>query len=451
MVLVAAVAACGSAVSPAAPGRTVPARRASETAADCTLPPPVRPASAPPGLDLGGPALTVLRGGAAQGSMRLDDGDFALAPPGAADVPEVSAVNAQFAALASIAPDGRDLADLRDDGIAVGYGRVTIAPSLVAASALPPYVQYRDSSAVAPKLPAAAPYDDRLAWVVVVKKNEVFHGGLVAPGPPHATTSTTASQAVYDYLIFVVDARTGADALLYTEGAPGEPPSVTVPAERVSVPWTLVQRSPDGYAGTLHVTMLPCDGYDTQAQLVNRYTPSLAVVVERPVNARCGAPEQVTLPLHAAVVTWNLPPAIEHLPLGPDVSSQEQEPPGDTFALECADADRHQGCVNEGPYSTGGGLWTVDEPDNGQTFRVKVGSVFAVGPLHLHGAYAASRVATTDVTIVGPLDDARPSEINELRAWRAGTADLYVPGPGCHPPTTTEACAAGWIIHVVAS
>ena len=202
-----------------------------------------------------------------------------MTPPGPGITPAVSAHQAECAALASLGDDGRSLLDLASyGGVAVGYGRVSVAPRLLAAARKPSYADEIVDQNTHPTLPKPAPYQDRLAWLVVVRNVLIFNGG------PKVFTPTTASPAPTSnsYDVFLVDAQTGSDALLYAERQPGMPaPSVIVPAERVSVPWTLVSRSPNGYAGQIRATVLPCDGYPNPV-LVDHDRAAVAVVVERP-------------------------------------------------------------------------------------------------------------------------------------------------------------------------
>src|SRR5258707_1368859 len=106
----------------------------------------------------------------------------------------------------------------------------------------------------------------------------------MAPQCPRCTAAPgavapTIPASSHGYLVFLLDAQTGSDALLYAERQSG-PAAVTVPAERVSVPWTLVSRSPDGYSGTISATVLPCDGYPNPVN-VDHDRAAVSVVVER--------------------------------------------------------------------------------------------------------------------------------------------------------------------------
>ena len=270
-------------------------------------------------------------------------------------------------------------------------------------------------------MPAASPYQDRLAWIVVVREVEIFD-------PPPGAPSPTMPASSHGYVVFLVDAQTGSDALLYAEAQSG-PATVAVPAERVSVPWTLVSRSPEGYSGTISATVLPCDGYPNPVN-VGR-DRAAAVIVQRPVNVSCGDPVQVTIPLHAGSVTANLPADIAHDPLGPVVTN-----PSST--------------ATKSPDETGGVLRMLSDFNNGQSIEVSVGSVFAVGPLHVTpGQYAADMAKSSDISVLGTLDGWSDYELGEFRAWKPGTANLFVAGKGCKPTRVIgETCPPIWVVHV---
>ena len=403
--------------------------------ADCDLPALLAPSpaesqSAPV---LGGPAVASLKGGAALAPFELDGGKLSVSSPLAGDKPSVSATQAECAALASSSSNGFSLLQLARlyGGAVVGYGRVSVDPKLVAAAKKAPYLSGQTNQDTQPTLPDAAPYQNRLAWVVVVREVEIFNG--LSHGPNLGTASTTApttSPPSNGYVVFLVDAQTGSDALLYAE-AQSFPATVTVPVERVSVPWTLISRSPDGYSGTISATVSPCDGYPNPVN-VDRDRAAAEVIVERAVNASCGEPVQVTIPLHAATVTSNLPAAIAHDELGPDVTIQSSS-------------------VTKSPDETGGVLRHVSDLDNGKTIEVSGGSVLVVGSLHVSpGQYAADMAKSSDPNVLGTLDGWSDYEIGEFRAWHPGRADLFVSDKGCkHTGGDAETCPPIWVVHVI--
>ncbi|MGH9102570.1 MAG: hypothetical protein ACRDYD_06265 [Acidimicrobiales bacterium] len=110
------------------------------------------------------------------------------------------------------------------------------------------------------------------------------------------TVAPDALPTDYGYEAFLLDARSGADALVYSEGGskpcglPGRTaPSVGIPLDQVSVPWKLVARAPDGHSATISAQVLPCDGY-SKGYLVEEGKPIAGVIVQRPVGPRAGNP-----------------------------------------------------------------------------------------------------------------------------------------------------------------
>ncbi|MGH9121393.1 MAG: hypothetical protein ACRDYC_05535, partial [Acidimicrobiales bacterium] len=194
---------------------------------------------------LSGPAVSSLRGGAAQTAFELDDGGLIVTPPTRHDRPVLSANQAECAALASLEPNGLAvMLAAQVSGIAIGYARVTVAARLIAApptSVLPPSFMHMNQNTY-PQLPPPAAYQNRLAWVVVVE-DEMQSTCPLETSPP---STAPASPDSYFYTVFLLDAATGSDALIYNESVPnpcGFPgrvsASVGVPAEQTSVPWTL--------------------------------------------------------------------------------------------------------------------------------------------------------------------------------------------------------------------
>src|SRR6202034_3441065 len=104
---------------------------------------------------------------------------------------------------------------------------------------------------VGAKYTKVASFHNRLAWLVVVQTNPVAFNCPAERAPVHLVPRPSD----HGYEVFMIDARTGTDALVYREGGPREctsgarvPPSVSAAEESVSVPWTLVSRNPDGYS-----------------------------------------------------------------------------------------------------------------------------------------------------------------------------------------------------------
>ena len=394
--------------------------------ADCALPALPQPGAGTTPNDLAGPAVSALKGGPVLAPFSLDAGKFSVSPPLTGDARVVTAQQAECAALASIDPGGSrsplGLA-MGYGGAAIGYGRVTIAPELIANPA--PNLMGQTNENTKPSVPRPTPYQHRLAWLVVVKNVLIFNG------PPGGFSIPKPGPEQYGYLVFVVDAETGSDALMYAESQPGPggmiAAYVSVPVEQISVPWTLVSRSPNGYSGTIDATILTCDGYPNPVS-VDATRAAVGVVVQRAVGASCGAPVQVTLPLVAATVTSDLPAEIAHDPLGPAITPDSGErTPGDPSRV----------------------LRLLNETDNGSTIHMAVGSVVVLP--HLNGANPdVSSGTSSDPTVVGGLDGSAHNAIGEFRAWNAGRADLTIPTSGCaYPKSNALPCTGPWTVHII--
>jgi hypothetical protein len=423
-VLVATLTSGGRGSSVAVSPSTAPAL------ADCVLPALPQPGAGTTPNDLAGPAVSALKGGAVLAPFSLDGGKFSVSPPLTGAAPVVTARQAECAALASIDPSGsRSPLGLAVEygGAAVGYGQVTIAPELIANPA--PNLMGQTNQNTKPSMPLPTPYQDRPAWLVVVKNVLIFNGRF--NGPSQGVSIPKAGPEQYGYLVFVVDAQTGSDALMYAESQPGPGAMiaayVSVPVEQISVPWTLVSRSPNGYAGTIDATVLPCDGYPNPVS-VDATRAAVGVVVQRPVGASCGAPLQVTLPLVAATVTSDLPAEIAHDPLGPAITSDSGErTPADPSRV----------------------LRLLKETDNGSTIHMTAGSVVVLP--HLNGANPdVSSGTSSDPIVVGGLDGSAHNAVGEFRAWHAGRADLTIPTSGCaYPKSNALPCTGSWTVHVI--
>lgn len=434
-----ALAACGAPpVQPSGvpraetPSSVTPVSAAVRTTSGgaCTLPQLPAPGGSSPGA-LGGPAVTALRGGAAVVPFSLDHGALQVALPAAGQRPGVSAEQAECDALASLDIQGSLIAnDAAGSGIAVGYGLVTISPQLDSAYRRPGgYAQLSTSA----QLPPPAAYHRRLAWIVVFKEDIAYScpamlGGTPAPARPAATDG-------YSYGVFLVDAHTGGDALLYTEGYPrpcggsGQvPPALTVPAEQVSVPWTLLQRNPDDYSATISALLPACAGY-YRTVLVSRATEVVRVLALEPTAAACGRPRPVTLALDAATVTSDLPARLVHAPLG------------------------LYGLLPQTPVAGArpapGSLQTLGPQDAGRTVQIAVGDVLVLEPLPGVKQLGSNPATSSNETVLGPVGTTT-GPIAEFRGWKAGTATLEIPASACAVAGGTQPpCGGAWMVHVV--
>ena len=131
----------------------------------------------------------------------------------------------------------------------------------------------------------------------------------------------------HGYAVFVVDAQTGGDALLYTErrngacpGSQADGPWLDVPLTTVSLPWRLVSEQPDRSSAQISFAVSDCDGYSgVILDEETKRSPGAAVVVQRPFGPPCSQPRTITEKLRAGNVADHLPPHIKHAPTGPYV------------------------------------------------------------------------------------------------------------------------------------
>lgn len=204
------------------------------TGRSCELP---APDQVPSGQRLGGPAVSALRGGAASHGFSLDGGKLSVEPPPPGEVPSVSRTLAECEALAAIGSSGGSLAVVAgESGLAIGYALVTVSPRL-------PVNSDSWDSFSPQRPPAPASYRTRLAWVVVFRPEQVASCPATVVSSPQATpTSAKPAYAGYGYEVFLIDAATGGDALVYDEtepnpcDGPGDmPANVAVPIEETSV------------------------------------------------------------------------------------------------------------------------------------------------------------------------------------------------------------------------
>jgi hypothetical protein len=399
----------------------------------CALPALPRgvPGSSSGSTKLSGPAVSALTGGAARHGFTLDDGALVVKPPRRGDVPILTADQALCGAMNSTG----GLSGSAAQGIAVGYGQVSVAKKF-----FPAITGFPSPGEVAAKYPTVASFHDRLAWLVVV------HTYIAAFSCPmeKAPVRLVPRPSDHGYKVFIIDARSGTDALVYTEGGPGGctsgarvPPSVGVAEESVSVPWTLVSRDPGGYSGTISATVLPCDQVPSTV-LVDRSGPNVVVQVTRPFGPPCGLPETVPISLHAAVVTADLPAVIGHDPVGlTNLLSFARAPPLGTPPTTTT--------------TTSPALVPVDASTNGQTLEVTVGQVVTVQPLPGAQSLALTNpTVSSDPAVLGALTSNPQPVVAEFRAWEEGTAEITVPQSACiHPGSDQPPCNGPFVVYVV--
>lgn len=418
--------------SPAAPE---PSPGPGPDQADFTCDLPALPRGVPGSstMRLSGPAVTALTGGAARHGFAVDGGDLVVEPPRPGDEPVLNVSQVLCGAMASTG----NLSTVAAQGVAVGYGRVSVAKKFFPAITTFPY-----PGVVVAQNPTVPSFHDRLAWVVVVHANPpAFSCPSTRFSPVRRVTSPRPDD--HGYEVFMIDAGTGTDALLYWEGgpggcAPGErvSPHVGVAEESVSVPWTLVARNPNGYSGTIAATVFPCDKAPSTV-LVDRAGPNAAVVVTRPFGS-CGLSESIPVGLDASVVTADLPADIGHDLVGllTGFPAQPSLSPGTPTTTTTTLPPP---------------LVPVDISTSGQTLDVSVGEVVTMNPLPgAQGTSFTNPATSDDPAVVGPLTSSPQPLVAEFRAWKAGTAEITVPQSACvHPGSDQLPCSGSFVVRVV--
>jgi hypothetical protein len=403
---------------------TKSSKKPAAAAAACSVPAAdaIGAGAGDPAAALAGPAVTVLRGGAATGSFSLDDSSLIIQPPEGGDHPSVPANTAVCEALASADPDGQLFGDAAlSGGVAFGYARVTVRDALLDASRSSKPVTSADGT-VPPNVPAPSAYRQRLAWVVVVRSPIRSS----CPATLAGRTPAPASPTDYDYQIFLVDAKTGTAALAYTEGGPalcGGPsrraPSVSVPTDWVSVPWALLGRDPDGYTAAVSAEITRCDGYSPVTILDSGSQPTVAVLVQRPIGSACTTVDQ-RMSFHAATATASIPRALIPAPTGLSIPAPETETTEPFGFRDC-----------------------------GKSVSVKTGTLLVMPAMPDRSTTATYPVTSSDPGVVGPVHNPPTGPITELRAWKPGHADIELTQIPDHMPASVIAgCAKPWILHV---
>ena len=409
------LAGCGTAsVGQASVGQSDGApevRQLSSAVAAKTCALPAHP-SVTPGQELTGPAVTALTGGAAVHGFSLDGGKFSIAPPPAGAVPRLSRTQAECEQQAAVDPNGYTFS-LEGSGMAVGYGLVTVSSGL-------PVTPWQPDAYPGASLPTPKPasYQNRLAWVVVFRFEEIAS----CPSQASTTSPATPKYTGYHYDVFIVDAATGADALLYTERAPKvcnqpgfSPPSLAIPIELTSVPWRLDSRAPGGYYGTLTAYVPACYGYGKEVSIVPG-TAVVRVLAYGQVAASCGPPRPVTVYLDASDVFQSLPSRLIHAQTGLYITEPQSQ---------------------GGPEpATTAKIVTVGVVNSGHTFTVHVGDVISPTPFPVNQVHAPL-VHSSDPAVLGLLGPPQlQTGFSEFRAWRPGRVTL-------------SSAYHGWTVHFI--
>jgi hypothetical protein len=274
------------------------------------------------------PALADISGGVVHQRLALDH-TLAIAPPRTGDRATYPGNDAVCAVLASTLLNGQPVGRQSPDTMAAGLARVTlgsvdpqnvndfVGTTTIYVDGIPGKSAHR---------PAVAHYTGRLAWVVVLEDVEI--SGCPSESAGHSTSHVKPEPAHHGYAVFIVDATTGGDALLYTERRNGgcaggaEGPFLNVPLTAVSLPWTLINEQPDRSRATITFNVTPCDGYNGVITAV-RDSPVVRVKVNRPFGPPCGKSRPVEEKLRAETVNTLLPPNLQHAPTGPVIQDAQ--------------------------------------------------------------------------------------------------------------------------------
>ena len=268
---------------------------------------------------LRGPALGDVSHGAFVHSLVLDGGALTARPPRARDRAGYPGGEALCEVMASQTTNNFPIGRQSRDTVAAGLARVTVDPSL------PSLQQQMYGAATAPKTPPTARYRDRLAWIVVVSPSMPrFNGNGVTCTPLPAAERAKR----HNYLVFVVDAQTGGDALLYTEGGRGFPcansrasgPYVDIPLTWASVPWRLLSMAPNRSSARIAVDVTPCN-YGGPFVLTENAAgpPRIRVTVARAFGGSCAPAKTVVVTAHPYRVGTRFTGPLAHAAVGPEV------------------------------------------------------------------------------------------------------------------------------------
>jgi hypothetical protein len=306
-----------SASSPATPSSAgASALPANSPLTSCVDPKPTRPRPVDTSI------AADFAGDRVQAPLSLDDGAFRATPAPPNLVPRISAALAFCNLLAAAtATNFTVIGAATEHGLSFGLGVVTVAQALL--STRPRMYMVGDEQETI----TLAAYQDRLAWIALIKPDIIANCPMMSSAPVRATSAP----ALAGYQILAIDANTGAAGIVYSAEASslcGEagirPPSVAPAVEFVSVPWTLVKRGPGPQAAAITYEPRPCDDrhlptFDATGEPVvtaDRDRPGLVEVELERTLTSCGPAVSAPLLLRSATLASDLPPALVHAPVG---------------------------------------------------------------------------------------------------------------------------------------
>lgn len=281
-----------------------------------------RPALAPP-------ARQDVRNGAFIHRLALDNDALVVDPPRRADRPAYAGDAALCEVLAATFADGATVGRQSPDTVAVGLARVSVSDAMLHGhstfggnvTSIGTVDGLRDTN---PTTPPPSAYHQRLAWVVVVNFFTVSSCPAYTSPPP----VSKREPGHHGYAVFVVDAMTGGDALLYTErangGCPGSQamgPFLDVPLTSLSARWQLVSVQPDRSSAQVRFQVSRCDGHSAVVFAEVRHGRAVVrVVLQRPFGPPCSPMKPLTEKMRVSDVGTPLPARIVHAPIGPYIS-----------------------------------------------------------------------------------------------------------------------------------
>jgi hypothetical protein len=269
------------------------------------------------------------------------EGRFTAAPPAPGYTPAVSAAAAACQLTSLYATNGSGS----------GPGRLALATVTINGTGITRTEQLALNSGTAAHIDVRPPatYSHRPAWILVTAANNAVSAGCPTAQPSNPAPPSGIEAAPYE--VFVLDATTGADAVLFEDsyilcpGFAATPPSVSLPWQMTSVPWTLQSRAADGGTDQITASWPTCEHYTREnAVYSNETTPgpsppkftqyptlqawadrdhpnTVTIDVYRFPGPDCGLSSPHQLTLHPATLAGMLPATLVHAPLGAETST----------------------------------------------------------------------------------------------------------------------------------